>query len=186
MNSVSAARVRDRTLQFVLIVSTLAISWLGMMVVHEFGHVLFGWSSGARVARVSLSPLEFSRTDMQKYPHALFVAWGGALIGSVLPRFVSRSWCRLQWPAWFVIRFFAGFCLVANGIYLGVVSFIPNAADPGDMIVEVFVFTQPEPIPLHRDRFSIQLRLIVVGDDSVAVRQRAGRARARNPWHALT
>jgi hypothetical protein len=133
MNKASGG-IRDRAAQAVLIFCTLAISWLGMMVVHEFGHVLFGWLSGGIVARVVLSPLEFSRTDMQKNPHPLFEAWGGAIVGSVLPLMTSLLWRRFRWPAWYVFQFFAGFCLIANGIYLAVVSFIPNAADPGDMM----------------------------------------------------
>jgi len=118
----------------VLICSTLAISWLGMMVVHEFGHVLFGWVSGGIVARVVVSPFECSRTDMQKNPHPLFEAWGGALVGSVLPFVVSILWRWLRWPAWYFFQFFAGLCLITNGVYLALVSFIPNAADPGDIM----------------------------------------------------
>src|ERR1044071_1688529 len=105
-----------------------------MMVVHEFGHVLFAWMSGGHVARVVLSPLEFSRTDMQRNPHPLFVAWGGALVGSILPLLLSLIWRRLRWPGWYVFQFFAGYCLVANGIHLGVVSFIANSADPSEMM----------------------------------------------------
>ncbi len=134
MSNVSKATARDRTVQTVLIFSTLAISWLGMMVVHEFGHVLFGWLGGGSVARVVLSPLEFSRTEMQKNPRPLFEAWGGALVGSILPLMIAGVWRRFRWPAWYVFQFFAGLCLITNGIYLAVVSFIPNAADPGDLM----------------------------------------------------
>jgi len=105
-----------------------------MMVVHEFGHVLFGWLGGGIVARVVLSPLEFSRTDMQKNPHPLFEAWGGALVGSILPLLIAVVFRQFRWPAWYVFQFFAGLCLVTNGIYLAIVSFIPNAADPGDLM----------------------------------------------------
>jgi hypothetical protein len=132
--SVSKETVRDRVIQTVLILSTLAISWLGMMVVHEFGHVLFGWLGGGIVSRVVLSPLEFSRTEMQKNPHPLFEAWGGALFGSILPLVMALVWRRSRWSAWYVFQFFAGLCLITNGIYLAVVSFIPNAADPGDLM----------------------------------------------------
>jgi hypothetical protein len=134
MNASASGTIRDRSIQTVLIFSTLAISWLGMMVVHEFGHVLFGWVSGGIVSRVVLSPFEFSRTDMQNNPHPLLESWGGALMGSILPLLIWLLWRRFCWPAWYVFQFFAGFCLVANGIYLAVVSFIPNAADPGDMM----------------------------------------------------
>ncbi|HYG34049.1 MAG TPA: hypothetical protein VEC99_04665 [Clostridia bacterium] len=125
-----------RFFQVLLIASTFALSWVGMMVVHEFGHVLFAWASGGMVARVVLSPLEFSRTDLQKNPHPLFVAWGGALVGTVLPLGISLLWRAFRWPAWYVLQFFAGFCLVANGVYLGVVSFMANAADPADLMRE--------------------------------------------------
>jgi hypothetical protein len=84
-----AATFQDRVWQAVLMISTLLFSWLGMMLIHEFGHVLFAWLSGGAVARVVLAPLEFSRTDLQKNPHPLFVACGGALVGSVLPILVA-------------------------------------------------------------------------------------------------
>ena len=136
MSSASSGGNLDRPFQVLLIVSILALSWLGMMVVHEFGHVVFAWLSGGSVTRVFLRPLEFSHTDLGANPHPLFVAWGGALIGTTLPLTCSLLWRRFHWPAWYLFQFFAGFCLVANGIYLGVVSFIPNAADPGDMMRE--------------------------------------------------
>ncbi|HVV73999.1 MAG TPA: hypothetical protein VHI52_21270 [Verrucomicrobiae bacterium] len=134
MSNISKATARDRAVQTVLILSTLTISWLGMMVVHEFGHVVFGWLGGGIVARVVLSPLEFSRTEMQKNPHPLFEAWGGALVGSILPLLIALVFRRFRLPAWYVFQFFAGLCLITNGIYLAVVSFIPNAADPGDLM----------------------------------------------------
>ena len=126
----------DRVFQCLLILSTLALCWLGMMVVHEFGHALFAWLSHGRVARVVLGPLEFSRTELEVNPHPLVVGWGGALVGVLLPFAVFALWRFLRWPGWWLLQFFAGFCLVANGIYLGVVSFIPNAADPGDIMRE--------------------------------------------------
>src|SRR5438034_5191434 len=100
--------VEDRAFQLLLVVSTLALSWLGMMVVHEFGHVLFAWLSGGSVARVVLSPLEFSRTDLQRNPHPLFVASGGALVGDALPLLVSGLWRLLRWQGWYILQFFAG------------------------------------------------------------------------------
>jgi hypothetical protein len=126
--------IHGRAFQLLLAVSTLALSWQGMMVVHEFGHVLFAWLSGGSVARVVLSPLEFSRTDLQKDPHPMFVAWGGAVVGVVLPLLVSFAWRGLRWRGWYIWQFFAGFCLIANGLYFAVVSFIPNATDPGDLM----------------------------------------------------
>lgn len=88
------------------------------------------------MARVVLAPLEFSRMDLQRNPHPLFVAWGGALVGSALPILFSALWGKLRSRGWYVWQFFSGFCLIANGIYLSVVCFFPNAADPGDLMRE--------------------------------------------------
>jgi len=62
------------------------------LVVYEFGHVLFAWASGGAVAGVVPGPLEFSRTDLPKNPHPLFVASGGALVGVSLPLLKGSPW----------------------------------------------------------------------------------------------
>jgi len=122
-----------RLFQTLLILSILLVSWLGMMIVHEFGHVLAAWVSGGTVARVVLHPLEFSRTDLALNPHPLFVASGGAVIGTVLPLCLLwvAKWKRLSVA--YLFQFFAGLCLIANGIYLSVASFL-RAADAGDLM----------------------------------------------------
>ena len=102
-----------------LIFSTAAFSWLAMMIVHEAGHVLHASLSGGTVERVALHPLEISRTDVFPNPHPHFVAWGGAVWGCVLP---VAAWLVAQRAALRtapLLRFFAGFCLIANGAYLG-------------------------------------------------------------------
>jgi hypothetical protein len=115
------------------IVSTLTLSWLLMMVVHEFGHVLHAWLSGGRVSTVVLHPLAFSRTDLADNPHPHFVCWGGAVWGCGLPLLLLlfvRMWRR---DFAYLASFFAGFCLIANGAYLAAGSF-PRAGDAGDLM----------------------------------------------------
>ncbi len=68
-----------RTYQMILVASTLSLSWLGMQVVHEAGHVLLAWTSGETVHRVVLHPLTISRTDASHDRHPPLVAWGGPL-----------------------------------------------------------------------------------------------------------
>ncbi len=132
---VSSATLTERLFQVVLIASTLLLSWLGMMIVHEFGHVLLSWATGGEVTKVVLHPLEFSRTELGRNPHPLFVVWGGALVGSALPLLVFATCKFFKAAAFYIVQFFAGFCLVVNGIYIGVVSFF-HAADPGEMMRE--------------------------------------------------
>jgi hypothetical protein len=129
MNPVSVARFY----QTLLIGSTLVFSWLAMMVVHEFGHVLHLWLSGGTVERVILHPLAFSRTDPGENPAPLFVVWGGPLWGSVIPLLILGVVLLAHWRYWYLARFFAGFCLIANGAYLAFGSF-NGAGDAGDLM----------------------------------------------------
>lgn len=123
----------DRVFQALVIVSTVGFSWLAMMAVHEFGHVLHLWFSGGKVARVVLHPLEFSRTDVAHNPRPLFVTWGGAVWGCVLQLAVWGGTCIVVKPSAWLAKFFAGFCLIANGVYLACSSFI-DAGDAGDLV----------------------------------------------------
>lgn len=109
--------------QIVLIVSFILFSWLAFMVVHEFGHALTAWSTGGSVNRMVLHPLQISWTTFSRNPHPQLVTWGGPVLGALLPCvfFLVARW--LHSPALYLFRFFAGFCLIANGLYLMVDSF---------------------------------------------------------------
>lgn len=109
----------------VFLIPLCLVSWLGMMAVHELGHVLHAAVSGGRVIGVVLSPLEISRTDVLPNPHPAFVAWGGVLWGSLLPMLWLAVTLRWFNRAIFVVSFFAGFCLVTNGVYLAAGSVFP-------------------------------------------------------------
>jgi hypothetical protein len=122
-----------RLFQVLLIGSTLGFSWLAMMAVHEFGHVLHAWLSGGTVARVVLHPLDFSRTDLAHNPQPLFVAWGGAVWGCALPLLLLAVVRLLRWPWAYLVGFFAGFCLIANGGYLGGGALL-GAGDAADLL----------------------------------------------------
>ncbi len=95
-------------------------SWYGMMATHEFGHVLGAVTSGGTVTQVVLHPLSISRTDVAPNPHRAVVVWLGPIVGCVLPfcLFVATGKRRVVLRN--VAGFFAGFCLVANGAYIGV------------------------------------------------------------------
>ncbi len=121
-----------RSLQAILILSTWAGSWLGMLACHEFGHVLNAWLSGGMVVALDLPLVGFSQTHVAPNPHPQFTAWGGVVWGSLLPLFfwaAARRWFR---PYAFLAAFFAGFCLAANGVYLAAGSFIGAANDADD------------------------------------------------------
>ncbi len=119
--------------QVLLIASLLPLAWLGMMVVHEFGHVLGAWLTGGTVEKVVLHPLTISRTDVRDNPEPLFVVWAGPLIGVLLP--LAAWWVArfAKMPGTYLLRFFAGICLVGNGLYLGVGSF-DKIGDAGDLL----------------------------------------------------
>ncbi|GMU80815.1 MAG: hypothetical protein AMXMBFR47_06860 [Planctomycetota bacterium] len=93
-------------------------AWLAMMALHEGGHVLHAVISGGRVARVTIPLLGFSYTELSSNPWPGFVAWGGPVWGSLVPLgawLVARRFWR-RWASAF--QSFAGFCLIANGVYI--------------------------------------------------------------------
>ena len=119
--------------QGLLIGCTVLASWLGMQAVHEFGHVLGAWLTGGRVTRVVLHPLTISRTDLGENPDPLAVVWAGPLLGVLLPLAAWGVAAALRLPGSYLLRFFAGFCLVANGGYIGGGSF-DRLGDAGQML----------------------------------------------------
>lgn len=123
----------SRLHQTLLICATLGTSWLGMMVVHEAGHVLMAWLSGGTVTKVVLGPLLISRTDVDPNPHPLWEIWGGPVGGCLIPLILwsLARWRRVSWT--YLAAFFAGFCLIANGCYLGIGSF-DRVGDAGDLL----------------------------------------------------
>ncbi len=122
-----------KKLSGILIPATLLAAWLGMQQIHELGHVLGAWLTGGRVERVVLHPLSFSRTDLAHNPHPLIVVWAGPVVGVLLPQIVWLAAERFKLPGAFVLRFFAGFCLLANGLYIGVGSF-DKVGDCGELL----------------------------------------------------
>jgi hypothetical protein len=119
--------------QAILVVSTLLGSWLGMQDAHELGHVLAARLTGGEIATVVLHPLTISHTELIDNPHPLVVVWVGPLVGAVLPLVLWGLLTVSRVPGAFIARFFAGFCLISNGAYLGVGSFF-GTGDCGEML----------------------------------------------------
>jgi hypothetical protein len=122
-----------RLYQLMLIGSTICGSWLGMQIVHELGHVLLAWLGGETVQRVVLHPLVLSRTDSSHNRYPMLVVWGGPVLGVLLPLGAFGISRRVRPGVSYLFRFFAGFCLVANGAYLGVGVF-ERVGDAGDLL----------------------------------------------------
>ena len=119
--------------QIVLIGTFLAFSWLAMQAVHELGHVLGGLAGGGTISKVVLHPCTISRTDLSHNPHPLFEVWAGPLAGALLPLLAFLAAKTARCPGLYLFRFFAGFCLIANGAYIGCDAF-QGLADGGVML----------------------------------------------------
>jgi hypothetical protein len=124
---------RQSLLRAVLIMAMLLASWLGMQAVHELGHALGARLTGGEVARVALHPLTLSRTDLARNPHPLPVVWLGPAFGAIAPLLLWGFAHMVKVPGVFVLRFFAGFCLIANGVYIGIGS-LAGVGDCGDLL----------------------------------------------------
>lgn len=119
--------------QCLLIATLLPLCWLSMMAVHEGGHFLCARLTNGQVTSVVLHPLAISRTDVMPNPRPLIVCWGGPILGCVTPLIawgISRV-VLLRFT--FLARFFAGFCLIANGAYIGFGSF-DGIGDAGELL----------------------------------------------------
>jgi hypothetical protein len=125
----------------ILIASTLLGSWLGMQAVHELGHLSGAWVTGGTVQRVVLHPLTISRTDLTENPSPLIVVWAGPILGALLPILLWLTAATTKMPGSFVLRFFAGFCLIANGLYISLGSF-GHIGDCGEMLRHGSAFWQ--------------------------------------------
>ena len=99
----------------------LPLSFYGMELCHESGHLLAGILTGAAGMELEWMPWQFTRTAFAVNPHPLAVVWSGPLVGIALPLILWLLLKRWRYAAF--LRFFAGFCLVANGIYIGIGSF---------------------------------------------------------------
>ena len=114
----------------------LLLCWMGMQIVHEFGHVLGALMTGGRVSRVVLDPFTISRSDFAANPSPHVTVWAGSVVGSLLPvlclgllsgaatrpdgqvRPDGQSQPTTGQERVMMMQFFAGFCLVGNGAYL--------------------------------------------------------------------
>ncbi|MEX1041873.1 MAG: hypothetical protein WDZ51_14635 [Pirellulaceae bacterium] len=102
-----------RYLKFTL---ALILCWWPFMVVHELGHIVSGALSGATIDAVELRPWRLSHTMLSGSRWPLADVWAGPIVGCLLPLLL------LAFPlgkAQVAAAFFAGFCLIANGAYIG-------------------------------------------------------------------
>ncbi len=103
-------------------IQAIFIVWMffyAMMGIHELGHILLAWTTGGIVTKVVWIPWAISRTDVNPNPSPLLVAWGGAIVGTLLPLTVYGILEAIKSGPRVLVGFFAAFCCLANGLYLG-------------------------------------------------------------------
>jgi len=119
--------------QTLFAVSLTGLSWYGMMAVHETGHVLAAVLTGAVVEAVVLPPFAISHTAVSENSCPAVVVWTGPLAGCLLPvaawLAVPRRWDGLRNAG----CFFAGFCLISNGLYIAAGA-VPGIGDCREML----------------------------------------------------
>lgn len=113
------------SLRLLLISCILWISWLAMMLSHETGHVLGALATGGTVKEVVFHPTVMSRTEVAPNPHPLIEVWSGPIVGCLLPLALAAGVQVLRLRIAYLLWCLAGFCLIANGAYLGI-----GAIDP--------------------------------------------------------
>ena len=88
-----------------------------------------------RVQRIHVPFWGFSFTELSANPHPAFVAWGGFVWGCAIPLLVLAvaGIARARGALLAGVRLFAGFCLIANGVYLAAGQ-IDAVGDAGDLL----------------------------------------------------
>ena len=84
------------------------------------------------VERIVLLPI--SRTDTSDIEYPLLVYSAGAVFGVAFPLLLWGIACWLRWRTAYLFRFFAGFCLIANGAYIGGDFSVVGPTDAGLLI----------------------------------------------------
>jgi hypothetical protein len=111
----------------------LAITcWLGMMLVHESGHMLAVLATGGTIQHLEFPLLGFSRTDIAPNPHPLIIAWVGPSLGALIPLVFALFLQTIRRPL-YTANLLSGFCLLANGAYLAIGS-LQHIGDAGDLL----------------------------------------------------
>ena len=105
-----------------LIVSWLLFCWYAMQLLHEVGHVMAAWGLGIEIVQFHFGLLTISHTMLNESgqsPNIILAAtWAGPLAGMILPLVIWGMATAVRFRETFLLRFLAGFCLVANGCYL--------------------------------------------------------------------
>src|SRR5690606_9576495 len=99
----------DRAHQLLLLLALGVLAWLGMMAVHEAGHVVGAWATGGDVVGVAWHPFALSRTDVDPNPSPLVVVWSGPAVGVAGPLAAYLVAATIGSRAVTVAGFFAGF-----------------------------------------------------------------------------
>lgn len=90
----------------------LAISWVVMTQVHEWGHVIGGYLSGGQLIALDVWPWHLPLSIFEPDPQPLITLWSGLLLGIAVPFMVALVFRMPE--VWFVSHF----CWLANGSYI--------------------------------------------------------------------
>lgn len=104
-----------------------------MMAVHEAGHCAGVWLSGGAIDSVEIPLFGFSQTRYAENPHPLFTTWAGPAGGTLIGLILLGLATVLRGATRHAVLFFAGFSLIANGLYIGLGGF-DRAGDCGDLL----------------------------------------------------
>lgn len=90
------------------------------MAFHESGHVIATLVNSGRIDKVVLHPFQFSQTIATGSHRPLVDVWMGPAAGTALPFFLYLMILRVFPAVRYYFGYLAGFCAVANGVYIGV------------------------------------------------------------------
>lgn len=117
----------------VLLAADAGWLWVLMLLTHEVGHGAVALLTGGEVISVELRPGVPGHTLVNPNPQPDGVIWGGFLSGCLLPLGAWAAARAIHPAAAGDLRLLAGFCLLANGVYLAAGG-SESLTDPGVLL----------------------------------------------------
>jgi hypothetical protein len=114
-------RISNPRVRLALAALLLYACWLGMLAVHELGHAMHAWNTRGSVVSMTIPWFGFSQTLTAGTSYPRYVVWGGAEWGCGIPLLACGLALLVRGRRGVpeLLKFFTGFCLIANGLYLG-------------------------------------------------------------------
>lgn len=121
---------KEPSVYYLKVAFWLVVAWCVMVLTHELGHVVGGTLSGGVLRDLELRPWRLPYSTFDPDPHPLIRLWFGPFVGTLLPLAVAQFIRREE------TQFIAWFCVMANGLYVGLSWVVGGNQLDGPLLIQ--------------------------------------------------